>query len=135
MGGGKMEGKKIAPPKMPLKSNLSKSPVNNGPAKSPVKSFSTQKNTKPMTSFSKAAPQKASAVSTGERIQVKAAKPLNAKKLAMIAVIVLLTALIIASTTLIVIYPKPSRVSGDLRAESFLSGRSLRWRFPGLRRS
>ena len=106
-----MEGKKIGPPKIPLKNNFPRSPVNNTPVKSPVTSFSTQKNTKPMTSFSKATEQKPTAVSGGERVQVKAARPVNGKKLAMIAVIVLLTVLVIASTVLIVIYPKPSRVN------------------------
>lgn len=110
-GRGKMEGKKIAPPKLPLRSNLSK-----GPEKSPVKSFSTQKNTKPMTSFSKTTEQKPTAVSGGERVQVATSKPINKKKLGIVLIILLLILLIIASTVLIIYYPMPSR-AGDINID------------------
>lgn len=100
-----MEGNRIAPPKIPS-NNVPKSP-----AKSPIKSFSTQKNTKPMTSFSKASVQKPTVVAGGERVQVATSKPVNLKKLWITLVVVLLTILIVASTALILVYPKPSRVN------------------------
>lgn len=109
-GRGKMEGKKIVPPKLPLKSNLSGSPTNI-PVKSPVKSFSTQKNTKPMTSFSKTTAQKSNIVSGGERVQVATSKPINKNKLGIVLIVILLTVLIVASTALILVYPRPSRMS------------------------
>ena len=100
-----MEGNKIAPPKLPSK-NLPKSS-----AKSPIKSFSTQKNAKPMTSLSKTTAQKPTVVSSGERVQVATSRPVNIKKFWITLMVVLLTVLIVASTTLILINPTPNRPS------------------------
>lgn len=98
-----MEGNKIAPPKLPSKNGPK------GPANSPVKSFSTQKNSKPMTSFSKTNAQKSNVIVSGERVQVSTSKPINIKKLSITLVVILLAVLIVASTVLILVYPKPTR--------------------------
>ena len=88
-----MEGNKITPPK------------------SPIKSFSTQKNSKPMTNANMAKPAKKSVVTGSEKVQVAPAKPINSKKTAISIVVAVVAILIIAAITLILIYPRPTRVS------------------------
>ena len=100
-----MEGKKITPPKSPSKIFIK------SPEKNPVKTFSVQSNVKPMTNYSKTVAQKPSAVSSGERVQPAITRPINKKKLGIIFIVVLLTVMVVASTVLILVYPRESRLS------------------------